>query len=57
MEFMMSMPFVSAMMIAVTMDEISTFQPLIEAMMKSTRATMMPITPTHSIALSLLLLA
>ncbi len=46
----MSMPLVSAMMMAVTMDVTSTFHPFMAAMTKNTSPTTMPATPIHSIA-------
>ena len=49
MDSMMSMPLVSAMTMAVTMDVMSTFQPFMAAMTKKTRPAMMPITPINSI--------
>lgn len=49
MELMMSMPLVSAITMAVTIEVISTFQPLMAATTKNTRPTTMPMTPIHSI--------
>ena len=48
MAFMMSMPLVSAMTMAVTMDVMSTFHPFMAATTKNTSPTTMPMTPIHS---------
>ena len=51
-EFMISMPLVRAMMMAVTMDVIRTFHPFMAAITKNTRPTTMPMTPIHSMVSS-----